>query len=47
MIDYLKTDYPVAVICKTLGVSWISYYMDHIAKQADRSLLLAFDQILT
>ncbi len=46
MIDHLKADYPVAVMCKTLGVSRSSYYIAHNAKQGDKALLDAIDQVL-
>jgi len=46
MIDHLKADFPVAVICKTLGVSRSSYYTVHNAKQGDKDLLHAIDQVL-
>jgi len=46
MIDHLKADYPVAMICKTLGVSRSSYYTIRNAKQGDKVLLGAIDQIL-
>lgn len=46
MIDNLKADYPVGVICKTLGVSRSSYYTVHNAKQGDKALLDVIDQVL-
>lgn len=46
MIDDLKADYPVAVICKTLGVSRSSYYKVGNVKQGDNALLGTIDQVL-
>lgn len=46
MIDHLKADYPVTVICKTLGVSRSSNYTVCNAKQGDKALLDAIDQVL-
>jgi hypothetical protein len=46
MIGHLKANYPVAVICKTLGVSRSSYYTVRNAKQGDKALLDAIDQVL-
>jgi transposase InsO family protein len=46
MIDHLKTDFPVAVICKTLGLSRSSYYTLPAIKKGDKALLSAIDQIL-
>ena len=46
MIDRLKVDYSVAVICKTLGVSRSSYYEVRNVRQGDKALLGAIDQVL-
>lgn len=46
MIDHLKTDYPVAVVCRTMGVSRSSYYAIPAVKEHDGVLLSAIDQVL-
>jgi putative transposase len=46
MIDHLKTDYPVTVACRTLGVSRSSYYTVPAVKASDKVLLSAIDQVL-
>ena len=46
MIDQLKANYSVAMVCKTLGVSRSSYYTIRNAGQGDNILLSAIDQVL-
>lgn len=46
MIDQLKANYSVAMVCKTLGVSRSSYYTIRNAGQGDKILLSAIDQVL-
>ena len=46
MIEHLKADYSVALICKTLGVSRSFYYTVHNAKEGDKTLVDAIDQVL-
>lgn len=46
MIDNLRTEYPVAIICRTLGVSRSSYYTIPSVKDSDKGLQTGIDQVL-
>lgn len=45
MIDHLKRDYSVTVVCRTLGVSRSSYYAIPVLNAGDEVLLSAIDQV--
>lgn len=46
MIKELKTDYPVKVICETLGIARSTYYWVHLPKPGDKELLDAIEKII-
>ena len=46
MIEALKKEYPVKVLCETLGISRSTYYTVHSSKSVDKALLLAIEKII-
>lgn len=46
MVTELKTDYPVKVLCETLGIARSTYYGVRLPKPGDRELLNAIEKII-
>ena len=46
MVEELREDYSVSVICKALGIARSSYYNRHLPKPGDKKLIKAIDKII-
>ena len=46
MIEALKQNYPVKVLCEALGIARSTYYTVHSSKSGDKALLLAIEKII-